>query len=378
MRKIKYIAFYASSTDREDRQSALSASNKIDYICKALNKNNYKVEIISPSWTKGSKGFYKGGNKKIDDNIDLRTFRTFGSKNRVQRMFKYIYSLIQLFFYLLINTHKNEPVIVYHSVLLSIPIRLAKFFKKFKLILEIEEIYQDFQTFSKNMKKNEYKLFAAADKFIFPTELLNEKVNKKGKPYSIIYGTYQVERDRKSSFTDDKVHVVYAGTFDPRKGGTAAISAATYLTRNYHVHLIGFGDEEQIRNIKELISESSKISECTISYDGLLKGEEYIRFLQSCHIGLCPQMLDATFNNTSFPSKILSYMANGLRVVSVRIKAIEMSAIGDAISYYDGQDPKAIAKTIMSIEKNNLNESKKLIKNLDKKFIYSIKELLEN
>ncbi|MEQ6376426.1 glycosyltransferase [Bacillaceae bacterium S4-13-56] len=378
MRKIKYIAFYSSSADSENRQSALSASNKIDYICKALIKNNYNVEIISPSWTNNTTGFYKGGNKKIADNINLRTFATFGSKNKVQRIFKYLFSLIQLFFYLLINTNKHEIVIVYHSVVLSTPIRLAKFFKKFKLILEVEEIYQDFQTFSKYMKRNEYKFFNAADKFIFPTELLNEKINSKGKPHSIIYGTYQVEWDREIRFNDEKIHVVYAGTFDPRKGGTAAVSAATHLPDKYHVHIIGFGNEEQKRNIIELISETKKTSKCEISFDGLLKGEEYIRYLQSCDIGLSTQKLDASFNNTSFPSKILSYMANGLRVVSVRIKAIELSAIGNAIYYYDEQTPEAIAKAIMSIDTKESSESKKLIKKLDEEFVHNIRELLEN
>ena len=38
---------------------------------------------------------------------------------------------------------------------------------------------------------------------------------------------------------------VYAGTYDPRKGGVlAAVAAGQYLDDKYHIHIIGFGDEQ--------------------------------------------------------------------------------------------------------------------------------------
>ena len=96
-----------------------------------------------------------------------------------------------------------------------------------------------------------------------------------------------------------------------------------------------------------------------------------------CDIGLSTQILDGKYNETSFPSKILSYMANGLRVVSVRIKAIEMSAIGNQVYYYDEQNPKSIANAIMTIDINLPYDSIALIKKMDKEFTQNIKELLE-
>ena len=50
-----------------------------------------------------------------------------------------------------------------------------------------------------------------------------------------------------------------------------------------------------------------------------------LKFIQKCQIGLCTQNIDAAFNTTSFPSKILSYMSNGLEVVGVNIAAIKNS-----------------------------------------------------
>jgi len=378
-KSIKYVAFYSSNIEEsQNRQTALSATNKIDYICRALNRNNYEVQIVSPSWTNNTSSFYQGDNKKIADCISLRTFATFGAKNKMARIIKYLFSLIQLFFYLLISTKKDQPVVVYHSVILFLPIRIAKFFKQFELILEVEEIYQDAQLLPKFFRKSEYKLFEIADKYIFPTELLNDKINKSNKPYAIIYGAYEVEEEQKLKFEYDKIHVVYAGTFDPRKGGAvAATIAAEYLPKNYHIHIIGFGSKKDTKSLMDKIEQVSKISDATLTYDGLLKGKEYIEFLKKCDIGLSTQNPDAEFNDTSFPSKILSYMANGLRVVSVRIKVIEMSAIGNAVYYYEEQTPKAIAKTIIGIDINQHYDSIELIRKLDKEFTHNIKELLE-
>jgi hypothetical protein len=71
-------------------------------------------------------------------------------------------------------------------------------------------------------------------------------------------------------------------------------------------------------------------------------------------------------------------MANGLRVVSVRIKVIEISAIRDKVYYYDEQNPKDIAETILSIDLNEPYDSRKILKELDAKFSTEIKALLKD
>lgn len=377
-RNIKYVAFYDTRNNKVDnRQFGLAAINKIDYICSALVRNDYEVEIISPSWTNNKSGFYKGTKKRIADNITLKTFSSFGGRSRFVRILKYMFSLIQLFFYLLTSTKKDEIVIVYHSVILSLPIRLAKMLKGFNLILEVEEIYQDAQLLSNFMKKSEYKIFSSADKYIFATEMLNEKINSTKKPSITIYGAYNVEEVQKGKFDDGKTHIVYAGTFDPRKGGAiAAVTSAKFLSSKYHLHIIGFGTDEQKRELISLINEVSEKSNAKVSYDGLLKGKEYISFLQKCDIGLSTQIPNAVYSDSSFPSKILSYMANGLRVVSVRIKVIELSAINDEVYYYDKQEPKSIAEAIMNIDFSQPYDSRKLISKLDDEFTKNINKFL--
>ena len=128
--------------------------------------------------------------------------------------------------------------------------------------------------------------------------------------------------------------------------------------------------------MKQVIKDVSGKTKATVTYDGLLSGEDYIRFIQSCQIGLSTQNPDADFNATSFPSKILSYMANGLRVVSIRIPAIETSAVGNDMYYYDKQTPEEIAKAIANIDLLDDYAGRDLILKLDKQFRQEIKEIL--
>lgn len=98
--------------------------------------------------------------------------------------------------------------------------------------------------------------------------MLNDKINTSDKPYAVIHGTYKVEADRGNRFADDKIHVVYAGTFEPRKGGMAAVAAIEWLPENYHIHILGFGNDKDTENIKQMIKETNEKSEATVTYDG--------------------------------------------------------------------------------------------------------------
>lgn len=375
MKNIKYLIHYDVDSE-EGRSRVLSATNKADYIIECLGKLGYNVEIISASLV-SSKGYIKGSKTKIADNITLTKLPAFKWGNKFQKIIAYLWNNIALFLYLLISMKKNEELVVYHSLSLMKIVKYAKKIKNFKLILEVEEIYSDVIGESEKKRQKEISYFEIAEKYIFPTEMLNEVINKDCKPYCIIHGTYKVETQRDVSFEDGKIHVVYAGTFDPRKGGTKTVEAAEYLTKDYHVHILGFGSKEDTKNIKDKIAELIGKTGTKITYEGILSGEEYIKFIQKCHIGMSTQNPDAEFNATSFPSKILSYMANGLRVVSINIPAIYNSDIGKELYYYDEPKPQEIAKAIMSIDINDGYDPRKKIKKLDEKFKEDLKELLE-
>ncbi len=371
---MRYIAHYDTKPNR--RGISLAAVNKINYICEALNKNGIDVEVVSAGMD--AQDEFSAEREKINSKLEVKYFKTCKiRKNLINKIYRLLRRNIILFSYLIKNIKKDEQIIVYHSLALMRCIYWAKKIKKFKLILETEEIYNDVSSRSKISRRFEEKFISCADKYIFSTELLNAKNNMLSKPYSVIYGTYRVEHDRGVSFNDDKIHVVYAGTFDPRKGGVTAAAAAQWLPQNFHVHILGFGSEREIENIKKVVRDTNEKAQATVTYDGLLSGEEYLQFLQKCQIGLSTQNPDADFNATSFPSKILSYMSNGLRVVTIRIPAIEGAAVGQELYYYDVQTPKEIAKAIMSIDLNDGYDGREKIAKLDEEFTKDLKILLQ-
>ena len=383
MNEIKYIAYYSDPDDSKQRKTAPSADTKIDYILSALKRNGCDVKVIS----KCVVGRCDRVLKLYDDytieknGTSVRYIPDLTSKFRLLRFFtrRYMRHKVNKLIEECLRT--DCRILIYHSLGMY---NVIKFLKKHKkpFALEVEEIYSDVMTKRKKQsRKKEDYMFSAADSFILSTALLNEEINKAGKPYIVANGTYATEKilANEKIFDDkDKIHCVYAGTFDPRKGGAAAaVKAAEHLPSAYHIHILGFGNDAETKAIKDLVADTAKKSCATVTYDGLLSGEDYIRFIQSCDIGLSTQNPDAAFNATSFPSKILSYMANGLRVVSIRIPAIEGSSVGSHMYYYDKQEPKEIAKAILSVDINDDYDGRKIISKLDLDFVGRIQKLME-
>lgn len=372
MKKIFYLGYY--NLPDSGTNFVLSSVNKMNYICEALENNGYNTEIVSASGAVEKK-FCKSKKVKLTDKTTLKLFSSLPRLNRIVSVIDRVILKIKLFLYMIKNTNKDSTVMVYHSLGYMSLVKRLKKLKGFKLIIEAEEIYGDVIGNEKTSQK-EYDFFKIADGFIFPTELLSAKVNTEKKPEVIIYGTYHIEKEMPKIFSDGKIHCVYAGTLDPRKGGAAAVEAALFLNGDYHIHILGFGNEKEKAEMLNIIDDISKKTEAKITYDGLLSGDEFTSFIQSCDIGFSTQSPDAAFNSTSFPSKILTYMVNGLRVVSIRIPAIEKSAVGKFMYYYDEQTPENIAKAIKSIDFSEEYDSRKTIGVLDKDFICDLKKML--
>lgn len=374
MKKIYYLCYFdiLEHADQQ-RNFVLSAATKSTYIAKAFVKAGCEVEIVSAAGTCG-KNFCSGSVTQLGENLTLRLFDAKPAGNSVQRVFARRFLKKQLKSYLLTNVTEDDILLVYHSLGYMDLVKELRSKINCKICLDVEEIYGDVIGDEK-AKEKELAFFQCADSYLFPTELLSQKVNLNGKPEAVIYGTYENPKSFTSLFDDGKIHCVYAGVLEPRKGAGTAIAAAEFLPSNYHIHIIGFGRAEDIENIQKQIAEVSDKTECTVTFDGKKSGDEYLQFLQSCQIGFATQSSSAAFNATSFPSKVLSYLSNGLRVVSVRIKAIETSKVADLLYFYDGDSPKAVAEAVQSIDFSDGYDSRKCLSDLDASFIADCEKL---
>lgn len=373
---LTYVGYYALAGAKPERFVPLAGRNKMDYTINVLSKLCGSVEIVSPAVVKRGETSSETSVCNLSGNVSLKTFRNIANKGRLSAYINFITSKLMLFWHLLRHTDSDSTVLCYHSLAIIKPVLLAKKIRKFKLILELNEIYSDVVSTFEKYRPAENKIISAADAYMFPNDLMNAMFNKSGKPFAIQYGIYTPARKMSDKYNDGKFHVVYAGTLDPSKGGAAAAAAAAYLPINYHIHILGFGSKAQMDEMRCRCEEINKTSQATVTYDGMLDGDEFINFLQKCHIGLSTQNPTAKFNATSFPSKILTYFANGLQVVSIDIPAISKSKLSESISFYHTQSPDEIAKAILNI--NNSIDTSSLLSYLDREFSHNMENLLLN
>ncbi len=376
MNKVKYLAHYCRPEKEERHIYGLAAVNKLDYIFKVLSELGVETTVISACGSRTKKAFPKK-TEEIYPNIILKLISTIKCKSKLSIIISELWFRLRLLLTLLHEVKNGDTLIVYHSLMLDRIVGIVKKLRKIKLVLEVEEIYGDAYK-NKKITKRELRYFKNADGYIFATELLDKKVNVNKKPSVMIYGTYSAEKDYDVRFDDDKIHCVYAGTLDPvKKGAYIAVSVAEFLDDKYHIHILGFGDSEKKNRLLEEIEQISSKSSCTVTYDGCLSGNAYKNFLQKCHIGLSTQDPSAEFNDTSFPSKILSYMTNGLKVVCTRIPAVEISDIGSNMYYYDNSSPEDIAAAILNVNLNDSINGREIVNRLDVKFKTDILSMIE-
>ena len=354
-----------------------AGQQKSEYIVEQLSKNTNYCTIINLAETSKKWGFVSKKHFTLFKNIEYIIWRGFGKPNGLARKAHYYFRRMQLKHFLNSLT-KDDVVIAYHSLITADIYTKTIRKRKYKLILELEEIYQDVVNCGKRKAFWERQVINSADGFILSTKALKREIPT-SKPFIICNGTYHIEPNMGSSFEDNKVHCVYAGTFDPIKGGAAAAAAAAeFLPEKYHIHILGFGTAEQKDNIKTLVENIQKKAKCIITYDGLKSGKDFVSFIQKCHIGLCTQIPDSKYAETSFPSKILVYLANGLRVLSVRVSVVEQSSVGELLHYYDNQTPQDIAVAITQIDVAQQYDSRERLKELDNAFGHELHELIES
>lgn len=370
--KIYYLIHFDNKTNRNVTPSAIT---KGKYVASALASCSSEVEIVSLAYpTKDSQDevYYQ-----VSENVICHLFKGKYSNNRIIRYLNHKLYDKKIRKYLKQNVKKDDIVVVYHSLA---NMKLVKYIKKNitdKIVYEVEEIYGDVINDEK-AKIKELKTFKNASSYIFSNDYLNSIINTKQLPYVTCYGTYEIPTLYKEAFNDNLIHCLYAGTLDCQKQGAAiAINTARYLPNNYIIHILGFGTSQDLSYTKNLIDEINKQYGVTkVIYEGVKLNEEYLKFIQKCQIGLSTQNMDASFNDTSFPSKILSYMSNGLEVVSANIGVVKNSKISQYIHFYEVQDEKEIANVILNINLNAKSNNVDVVKELDKEFKEDLKAML--
>ena len=373
---MKVISFYSDDLNIRG-QSHLSATNKLNYIIDIMRGLKENVSLLSLSAISNNGKTIKPETKVIDSNFSISYQKCFPKRNFFEKVLHKLIDSHRTYKFLLKNIEEGELVYLYHPSLYHKLLEKVIRRKKARLILEVEEIYGDVSSDAK-LKMKELKFFKSAEAFIFPTVLLNNLVNADNKPFVIVHGSYILPPVASSlGFKDNKIHIVYSGTFNNIKGGWgAAIESILYLDEHYHIHILGFGTKNEVSDVISRINEIKEKTKCEISYEGMLVGEEYISFLRKCDIGLSTQNPELEFNNSSFPSKVITYMTCNLRVVSTKNISTIKSDVSDYV-YYTDYDAKSIANTIKGINLREKYDGREIIDALNKKFCKDFYNLIQ-
>lgn len=364
-RTITYIGYFDSSKSKSRHFVPPSGNSKMQYVARTMASCGYAVRILSLARPLSDKSQFLGSEDVSEsDDISVHFIQFFCVKNLLLRKISTIWQMICFFVYGLRTIRKSDTIVVYHSLSYASLIYILKKIIGFRLILEVEEIYQDVKQIYFFNSWIEKRLMTLADAYIFPTEMLDQKINRRNKPSMVIYGNYHVPPIVSEQLNDGKTHVLYSGTFDERKGGAqASIRSAAFLDDHYHIHITGIGSEADVRKVREEIESVSRKTSCRVTFDGFIADKDFFSYIQRLNIGLCTQDPNDVLSSSCFPSKILMYMSNGLTVLSSKAPAVINSQIASELYFYDSQSPEDIAASLQTIPLNM--DKRQVVQNLD-------------
>lgn len=368
--KVHYLSLYCIPEFKNENRRHSPSAQKMDYIVKSLNACGYEVNFVSFSESKDNRIYFSKKKK-------LSKMTTFFMCPHIPGKFRESFSF-RWFVHIYAKRHikKGDTLLVYHTNGMRNDLlrRLADKMS-LEIVYEVEEIYSYAQeTVLEEKVEEEIEFLQCADKYLFCSELLEERVNRRKRPYKIVEGYYKYSKADVDGFMDGKIHCVYGGIIDKVKGGAfRAVEAAKYLPNNYVIHILGFGNSTEL---VERINQTKNERRCEVIYEGKLNGSEYINFISKCDIGLSLMTMREDINSTAFPSKLVLYMACGLQVVACRVKVLEISKLSKALNFYDTDSPEEIARVIQKIDVSVEYSLEDMMFNLDKEFKESLLELL--
>ena len=361
---IHYICSYSKEGGDRRIVTQPSSVSKISYIKSALRRAGYTVSLLSLAEgdPKPPFFFYKSLRLRTEYGETLRFISTLCRSNA--------------FFKLFCKIGRDDFILVYHSLVYMLPIKIFRLFSRKKIYFEVEELYYAAYASSEHqIEKEKEFLRKKAAGYLVVNDLVSKLADFKMKSV-VCYGVYSRVNVKKSSFNDGKIHLVYAGVIG-NEDALLAVDICQYLTSQYYMHILGYGlSETAISELENKISEVN--TQCgfrIVSYDGCLLGDDYYSFLAKCDIGLCTRVLNDDLSNYTFPSKVLGYISNGLLPLSSPLTCIKKSKIANKVLFSEGVTPHDFAVSIMSCDKKLNNYDNSFLLALDSCFVQELRQL---
>jgi hypothetical protein len=368
---LHYIGTYTTYPDKRNYNFAPSGVSKMDYIISALSSTNNEFCIYVPHISRIKELKYYPASSEEYNGVKVLYERTFGIPNFFFKISAVIFSYYNLIKYIL-KLGKDDIVILYHSESFSKIIRFLRKIKKFKLIIEVEEIYS--AVYNKSLKEinREIKSLSNADGFIYVNEIMND-IFSFNKPYAIAYGDYRIKRELiKKKNTSNRVKLIYAGIISSQGSDVySAINVVEHLPENYYLEIAGYGSKENIDTLLDTIKDNKKVK-----YVNNLWGQEYEDFLFDSNFGFA--IRDITISQYySFPSKVMIYLSHGIIPICTPLKCITESRVAKSVIFVESNNPEDIAKQILDTDRLKYMDINKNLSELDDEFKAKFNQLIK-
>lgn len=346
MKTVHYIGKYITAQEWGTYVANVPGMMKMRYVADKIQESGCNLKIVSLA-DKNVKGIYCSKTFEHDGKTILYT-GGIGAKSGIKAYFRTLYKQYALLKYILCKTKKDDLIVLYHSVPFTNVVSKIVGWLNRRFVLEVEEIYGYNAIEDKPWVDDEIKKIKKFPKFTCVNDGIPRVLGLDSQDYVIIYGAGIFPPRTAERFDDGKIHVVYSGTIEGKKmGAMTAVESAKFLTSNYKLHISGFGNNNSVELLEKRISEiNEELGEERIKYEGFLSEEDMHKLMFSCHIGLSPNVLRANFANSTFPSKVVTYMCHDLAVVISYATAYDFP-ISKGWVFYREQKPEVIAKAVM-------------------------------
>lgn len=226
------------------------------------------------------------------------------------------------------------------------------------------------------IKKTSERIDQQFDGYVFLTEMMNNLMNKKNKPYIVVEGMIPLDERPKEGFKKNKSpnYIMYAGTLRKRYGISNLIEAFHKIKRkDIELWIFGSGDQEE--EIKRISLNNSRVK-----FFGLKPQVEVFAYEKEALLLINPRPTSEEFTKYSFPSKTLEYMSSGTPLLTTNLPGIPKEYIDylfifeketidgfrdkiDSVLEMDGNELYQFgqsAKDFVNSKKNHLVQTKKI------------------
>lgn len=350
LRRVHYIGWYITPQSWGIYNCVVAGMMKMRYVADQIQKAECDLHILSLV-DKQATGFYRSY-KEDYERTHIHYVGGVGGKNPLMGRINSIIKHLTFIFYVLFKTSQKDLIVLYHSYYYTkLLAKLQRFIKR-DIVIEVEEIYGYNALGDMSWVDDEIAQIKKFKTFTCVNDGIPQILGLKPEDYVVIYGSAVFPKRTVERFNDEKIHVVYSGTLDYRKmGGPMALEVARLLSSKYMLHVTGYArkSEDEVAIKKRIAEINTELGEERIRYEGFLSEEDLDKLLFSCHIGLSPNVLRPNFANSTFPSKIVSYMCHDLALVISYATAYDFP-ISEGWVFYHEQTPECIAEAVMKAE----------------------------